>query len=118
MSEKKSCEVYGPHHKATKIGLELKAEKEASKDNKLPKGALKKRLVKEELISNVSNTDHLKGEERNVYVYVGRIVGGKINVAKPCSTNRKLMLQRTRRRGKSNMKELVDAPGGDDGGWG
>ena len=117
MSEQKRCTKYDPGHKVAQAAQTLLAEKNASENKKLPYGRTKRFLVDEELISNVKNTDDLKGEEKRVYTYVSSIVSGKHSVAKPCSTNRKLMLQRTRRRGKSNMKEFVDAPGGDDGGW-
>ena len=118
MSEPKRNSTYGSEHKASVIAVELKAEKEASKDNKLPRGKMKKRLVEAGLISNVSTTK-LKGDEKRLYKYVSSIVVGQETVAVPCTTNREATLQRTRLRDKSDMKtkKVVDAPGADDGGW-
>jgi len=71
-------------------------------------------LVEEGLISDI-DIKKLKGEEKNVYNYVGKFVNGKRSTAKPCSTSQKNTNARTGRRGKSNIKKIMKTKGGDKG---
>ena len=106
--------VYGPNHAATKLALKLQAKKEASKNNKLPYGYMKKALVEAKLVDDISTTS-LKGEQRSAYEYVCKIVTKKRSVAKPCKNTRTAKKCREFVRRKADIKKIVEAPGGDDG---
>ena len=114
MSEEKRNMVYGPNHAATKLALKLQAKKEASKNNKLPHGYVKKALVEAKLIDDIARSE-LNAKQANVYRYVTTIVTKRKSVAKPCKNTRTAKKCREFVRRKADIKKIVEAPGGDDG---
>ena len=116
MSEEKRNTTYTADSEVAQAAQTLLHEKEAREDKTLPRGRTKRFLVDERLISNVP-IKNLSVEENRIYYYVCSIVNENRTAAEPCSTNRSAEYMRTRRRDTNDMKKVVDAPGGDDGGW-